>query len=112
MLPVGFAWYAPGIGQEVISGSCDIPRVGRISFAVTMVGTEGKVDDVLTPLAERRMNRVEVTRVFAPRRSQRCLDGVACGDTGQSHSVALTKTVPVRAVLMRAIDRGTVSGRD
>ena len=47
--------------------------------------------------------RAKVARIFSPDRSQTGLHGFTCDHASKSHAVALSETIPVRAIFPRCI---------
>src|SRR5262250_844338 len=93
----------PGVRQEVAAWIGNKARVSRSQLTVAPSGHDCHDENVADAFLERFVERRHITRIFSPDRSQTGLHGFARDQASKSYAVALSETIPVRAIFPRGI---------
>jgi hypothetical protein len=93
----------PCVRQEVAARIGNKARVSGSQLTVAPSGHDCHDENVANAFLERFVPRRDITRIFSPDRSQTDLHGFTCDHASKSHAVALSETIPVRAIFPRCI---------
>src|SRR5215472_4885834 len=93
----------PCVRQEVAAWIGNKARVGGSQLTVAPSGHDCHDENVADSFLERFVQRRDITRIFSPDRTQTGLHGFACDQASKSYAVALSETIPVRAIFPRCI---------
>src|SRR5215470_16467647 len=93
----------PGVRQEVAAWIGNKARVSGSQLTVAPSGHDCHDENVADAILERFVQRWKISGIFSPDRSETGLHGFACDQASESYAVALSETIPVRAIFPRCI---------
>ncbi len=83
-----------------------------MALPIAPISANGEVKNIHYTLLEWLTCSSKVARIFSPNASQARLYRIVGGNLEQSNSIALGEAIPMRTILLRAIDRGAEPGVD